>query len=212
VADAAAGRGRGRGGGYRAGRSRTRTASARAARSAALARDPRIAEIAEHLEHVVEPAVAPAPATVKETVVDTMNTVADKAQTYFADAQGKAKAAWDKSQSAFADMGAFSKGNLEAVVESGQIAVRGMQSLGQEAADYSKKSFENGMAAMREMASVKSPTELFKLQGDFFRSSFEAMVAETSKNTETMLKLAGEVAQPISNRVAVAAEKVKIAA
>ena len=53
---------------------------------------------------------------------------------------------------------------------------------------------------------------LFKLQSDYVRSAFDSIVAETSKNTEAMLKLAGEVAQPISNRVAVAAEKVKIAA
>ena len=38
------------------------------------------------------------------------------------------------------------------------------------------------------------------------------MVAETSKNTEAMLKLAGEVAQPISNRLALAADRFKAAA
>ena len=40
----------------------------------------------------------------------------------------------------------------------------------------------------------------------------DAMVAETSKSTELMLKLANDVAQPISNRVALAAEKVRAAA
>jgi hypothetical protein len=38
------------------------------------------------------------------------------------------------------------------------------------------------------------------------------MVAQTSRGTEATLKLAGDVAQPISNRVAVAAEKMKVVA
>ena len=73
----------------------------------------------------------------------------------------------------------------------------------------STKMFEEATAAFKTLASVKSPTEFMKLQSDFVRGAFDAMVAETSRSTETMLKLAGEVAQPISNRMAVAAEKMK---
>ena len=43
-------------------------------------------------------------------------------------------------------------------------------------------------------------------------AAFDAMVQQTSRNTEAMLKLAGEVVQPLSNRAALAAEKLKIAA
>nr|WP_276588993.1 MULTISPECIES: phasin family protein [unclassified Sphingomonas] len=110
------------------------------------------------------------------------------------------------------ELNAFGKGNVEAIVESSKIAARGFETIGQDAADYGRKSFEGVAAAARTMASVKSPTEFLKLQSDFMRQMFDSMVAETSKNTETMLKLAGEVAQPISNRVALAAEKMKIAA
>jgi phasin family protein len=62
------------------------------------------------------------------------------------------------------------------------------------------------------MAAVKSPTELMKLQADYFRSSFDALVAQTSRTTEAQLKLAGEIAQPLQNRFALAAEKLKVAA
>jgi hypothetical protein len=51
-----------------------------------------------------------------------------------------------------------------------------------------------------------------KLHSDYVRQSFDALVTESSKATETMLKVAGEISQPISNRIAVAAEKIKIAA
>jgi phasin family protein len=65
---------------------------------------------------------------------------------------------------------------------------------------------------VKAFAGAKSPTDFFKLQSDYVRSAFDALVAETSKNAEAVLKLAGEVAQPLSSRAAVAAEKIKVAA
>jgi len=117
-----------------------------------------------------------------------------------------------KGQAYFADLNDFSKGNVEALVESGKIAATGLQSLGQGYADYARRQFEGVTATMKSFAAVKSPTELMTLHADFVRGQFDSMVAETSKNTEAMLKLAGDVAKPISNRVAVAAEKLKVAA
>src|SRR3546814_16701629 len=70
--------------------------------------------------------------------------------------------------------------------------------LGQEAADYSRRSFEKATATMKSFASVKSPTEFFQLQSEFFSSTFDALASEAAKNSEAMLKLAGDVVQPRS--------------
>ena len=86
------------------------------------------------------------------------------------------------------------------------------QTLAQGQAAYVRKQFEEVTAAARTLAGVKSPTEFVKLQGDYVRQQFDGAVAEMSRSTEAMLKLAGEVAQPVANRVAVAVEKVKMAA
>ena len=156
----------------------------------------------------IKPAVAKARAVVTKEVhimEASIKNAADKAKTMFADANAK-------STKAFEDMNEFSKGNIEAIVESGKIAAKGMEAMGQDAAEYSRKQFEGATAALKSLSSVKSPTDFFKLQSDYARSAFDSLVAQTSKNTEAMLKLVGEVAQPISNRVAVAVEKVKIAA
>ena len=51
---------------------------------------------------------------------------------------------------------------------------------------------------------------MMKMQGDFARQSFDKMVAEASRGTEAMMKLFGEITQPISNRVALAADKMKV--
>ena len=172
-------------------------------------------ETAEAMEAAIEPAkAAVVEAMVEETrKVETMieNNTA-KAQALFADFNDRTKAAVDKSTKLVEEANDFAKGNVEAIVESGKIAAKGLESLGQEAADYSRKSFETATTALKTFASVKSPTELFKLQSDFFRTSFDSYVAEASKNTEALLKLAGDAVQPLSSRFAVAAEKVKTAA
>lgn len=128
------------------------------------------------------------------------------------DMNDRAKAAVEKSQKFAAEFGDFNKGNIEALVESGKIAAKGFESLGQDAADYTRKSFEGMTATLKSLATVKSPTDFFKLQGDYMRSAFDQAVAQSSKNTEAMIKLASDAAQPISNRFAVAVEKVKVAA
>ncbi|MCW3846324.1 phasin family protein [Sphingomonas sp. LB-2] len=174
--------------------------------------------IVEAAEPVLETATAvaapeAATATVKEAkIMETIETNVAKAQAFFADFNDRAKAAVEKSTVLIAEANEFAKGNLEAVVESSKIAAKGLESFGQDAAEYSRKSFETATAALKGMSAVKSPTELFKLQSDFFKTSFDSYVAEASKNTEALIKLAGDAAQPLSNRVAVAAEKAKLAA
>jgi phasin family protein len=161
------------------------------------------------------PVAAEALAALKKEVTTmeaNLKNAAEKTQAYFAEANDRAKSAMEKSAKAFEDINEFNKGNVEALVESSKIAAKGFETLGQSAADYARKSFEGATATLKSLSSVKSPTDFFKLHSDYVRSSFDSMVAESSKTTEAVLKLAGEVAQPISNRVAVAVEKVKVAA
>src|SRR5438309_1827287 len=105
----------------------------------------------------------------------------------------------------------LSKGNVEALVASTKVAARGVESIGQEVAEMSRKSFEDASAALRSFVEVKSPTDLFRLQGEFVRGQFDAFVAESAKMSEAMIKLAGDVAEPLTSRYTVAAQKVKTA-
>ena len=155
----------------------------------------------------------------KDIIMDAQSTIenaakdtAAKTQAFFGDAQARTQASMEKSAKLFEDMIAFNKGNLEAIVESSKIAAKGAETLGQGAADYAKRTFETATQTLQTLSSVKSPTEFMKLQSDFARSAFDSMVTETSRSTEHMMKLAGEIAQPLSNRVAVAAEKMKTVA
>ena len=149
-------------------------------------------------------------------VNDTINNSVDQGQAQakamFTDMTDRTKGAVEKSQKFFAELAEFNKGTVEALVESSRIATRGIETMCQDAAAYARTSFEGATQAMRALAAVKSPTDFMTLQADFARSAFDAMIAQASRGTEASLKLAGEVAQPISNRVALAADKMKIAA
>jgi phasin family protein len=133
-------------------------------------------------------------------------------QTAMKDAAEKAKAAIAKSQAALGDMSTFTKGNMEAVVESSKILATGLQEMGKSYAAETKSVVETMTAEIKDLASVKSPAEFFEKQTALLRKQFDAAMATSSKNSEAMLKLASEAFQPISNRVSLAVEKIKQAA
>jgi phasin family protein len=165
-----------------------------------------------------KPAVAPVllkattPSKDIRIMATTTTEITDKFQTAIKDASEKAKAAFEKSQASFGEMGEFTKGNVEALVESTKIFAAGFQALSQSYLTESKSAFETLTAEFKEMAAVKSPKELLELQSALMRKQFDAVVAHSSKNSEAVLKLATEAFQPISTRVSLAVEKVKKAA
>ena len=153
----------------------------------------------------------------KETIMATApnaNTTdyTTKAKEMAAEMQNRAKAAYDKGAEMTQDAVDFQKGNLEALVESGKILAGGMQDMGRAYVEDARSAAETVQGDVKKMAGVKSPTELFQLQGEIARRNFDAMVKVTSKNTEAMLKLANEAFAPLSSRMSLAAEKVRKAA
>ncbi|WP_240500095.1 phasin family protein [Sphingomonas montana] len=144
----------------------------------------------------------------------TMATAFDttKTQDMMGDISTKAKGAMEKGVKFAEDMTEFTKGNVEALVASGRVAAKGMESMAQDAAETAKSSFEQAQTAMKSFTQVKSPTELFQLQSDYAKTAFDQLVANASKASEQMMKFMGDVAQPLSNRYALASEKVKSAA
>jgi len=88
----------------------------------------------------------------------------------------------------------------------------GLQELGSTVAADSRSAFETITADVKELASVKTPTEFFQLQSTMLRKNFDGVVAQASKNTEAMIKLATEAFLPITSRVSLAVEKVSKAA
>ena len=134
---------------------------------------------------------------------------AERFQAAFGDVNARAKDAMERGTRLLEEMTELTRGNVEALVASSKVAARGVETLGQEAAEYGRRSFEEASAALKSFAEVKSATDFFKLQSDYARSAFDSLVTESSKISEQVIKLAGEVAEPITSRYSVAAERVK---
>lgn len=127
----------------------------------------------------------------------------------FAEISEKTKASVEKSSKAMEELSELAKGNVEALVESGKIATKGVETLGQDAAEYGRVTFEKASAALKTLAAAKTPAEFFQFQSELLSSSFDAFAKEAAKNSEAMLKLAGDVVQPISTRVSIMTEKAR---
>jgi phasin family protein len=158
-----------------------------------------------------------------ETVTDMQNKAADaiKAGSETAYANGKAaldqvttksKEAIEQGMKSIDEVTTMARGNVEALLASTRAATTGLESIAHMVADFSRKSFEETTAAARAMTTVKTPNELLQLQNDFAKTQFDAAITEMSKLSETLVKLAGEVFEPVQNRVAVATDKIKTAA
>ena len=132
----------------------------------------------------------------------------DKVQDLFSGAGERSQQFVAKSQKAAEDMTDLAKANVEALVEAGRIAATGVKSLGQDVLASGREGLEQASDAVKTLAEAKSPAEFFQIQSELARASFDRMVAETSKLTERVVKLAGEAAQPLQNRASLNAERI----
>lgn len=177
------------------------------------------AKAAKRAARVAKAAAAPAPVKTFEptlTVTELKEKIMATAKTtdftkpiadVVGEFQNSAKAAYDKSAEAVTEMTEFTKGNVEAIVESSKILAAGAQTLGKTYVEEAKTAYETLTADVKELAAVKSPTELFQLQGKILRRNFDMFVATSSKNTEAVMALANDTFAPLTGRVEIATEK-----
>jgi phasin family protein len=112
-----------------------------------------------------------------------------------------------RGQKVAEELADLARANVEAVVEAGRLAAEGARSISQEAVSSTRSGFEQAADAIRSLAEAKNPTEYLQLQSEFARASFDRAVAESSRLTESLVKLAGEAFQPLSNRASANAER-----
>ena len=94
----------------------------------------------------------------------------------------------------------FGQENVEAVVTSSKIATKAAESLSAEIAAYSKKAYEDSMAAAKELTTCKSVSEFVEKQTEFGKISIEGFVAEATKLNEMYAAAAKEAFAPLNAR------------
>ena len=121
----------------------------------------------------------------------------------------KSREAVEASMKSLDEITDMARGNVEAVMASARAASTGIESITAHVTEISRKSFEDASAVAKSLTTAKSPNELMQLQTDFAKAQFDSMVAEMSKMTEMMMKISGDVMEPVQNRFAIATDKMK---
>ena len=156
--------------------------------------------------------------TVKKTA-DTVKATTEKAQATFQANAEQAQAAGakvfrdaaDKSAAGLAELNAHSKQNLEAMVASATAAQKGVETLSAQSVAFTKKSWEDGVAAAQSISQARSVQELVELQTSWAKSAAEAYLAQFGKTTEIFTASVKDSFKPINERVAATVESFQAA-
>jgi phasin family protein len=142
-----------------------------------------------------------------ESTVSGLRDGMTRATVGFENTQEKVKEGMDKAMKTAEELMAFSQGNLEAMVKSGQIWASGMQDLGKQMAATAQASFEETMSTFKALTSAKSLKDAFDLQATLARTTLEKTLAESGKLTDASMKLTEQTLAPLTARVTLAMEK-----
>lgn len=151
---------------------------------------------------------APVEATATE-ISSAMQDASAKVESMVAETQKTVSEQMEKFSKSFEGLTAFGQENVDAFVKSSEIAAKAAEGIGGEISAYSKKFFEDGVAAAQDLASAKTMTELFEKQTAFAQSTFEGLMQQTTKMNEIYSAAAKDISAPIGARVSAATEKLK---
>jgi len=126
-----------------------------------------------------------------------------------ADTQKAAQDQFAKLTEGVEKVTAFNQETIDAVVKSSEIAAKAAEGVSTEVAAFSKKAFEDTVAAAQDFAASKNVTELFEKQSAFAKSYFEGMVKQTTKLNDMFAATAKDVSKPLNDRVGAASEAMK---
>jgi phasin family protein len=178
--------------------------------------------MADTTADTVKKTVETATDTVKKTVetaTASVKATAEKAQATFQANAEQAQAVGakalkdvaDKSAAGLTELNAQGKQNLEAIVASAAAAQKGVETLSAQSAAFTKKSWEDGVAAAQSMSQARSIQELLELQTTWAKSATEAYLAEVTKATDVLTASVKNSFKPINERVTASVEKFQAA-
>ena len=162
-----------------------------------------MADNAETIKKTVETATA--------TVQASANRAQAQAETMQAAGAKAFREGIDKSVAGFAELNVEGKKNIEALVASASAAQKGAETLSAASLAFSKKSWEDSVAAAQSLSQARSVQELVELQTSWAKSSAEAYLAQLTKTNEIITNSMKDCFKPINERVTATVENLQSA-
>jgi phasin family protein len=100
------------------------------------------------------------------------------------------------------EMQKLGKDNVEAAVKAFGATSKGFQAIAAEVTNYSKKSFEDGTAAVERLLGAKTLEKAIEIQSEYAKTAYEGFVAEATKLGELYADLAKEAYKPFEGYLA----------
>jgi hypothetical protein len=102
----------------------------------------------------------------------------------------------------FEDLQTVGKENVDATLKSFGALSKSGQAIAIELADYSKKAFQDGSAALEKLFGVKSLDKAIEVQTEYAKTAYEGFVAEATKLSGLYTDLAKETYKPFEGMFA----------
>lgn len=102
----------------------------------------------------------------------------------------------------------FGRESFDAATASFHAFAKGAQAAAIEAADFARRSLEQGGATAEKLLGVRTFDKVVEIQGDYVRAAYEALVQQTTRMGELTTDTAKEAFAPIENLVAKSARPV----
>ena len=102
----------------------------------------------------------------------------------------------------FEDFQKLGKDNVDTCMKQFGTVSKGWQAIATEFADFSKKSFEDGSAALEKLFGAKSLEKAIEVQSDYVKTTYEGFIAEATKLGELYTDLAKETYKPYEGMIA----------
>ncbi|MCP8939882.1 phasin family protein [Alsobacter sp. SYSU M60028] len=96
----------------------------------------------------------------------------------------------------FEDFQKLGKDNVDVAMKSFGSTQKSVQAIATEAADFSKKAFEQTSAAAEKLVAAKTLDKAVEIQTEYLKSAYEGFVAYASKLGELYTNLAKDTVKP----------------
>jgi hypothetical protein len=103
----------------------------------------------------------------------------------------------------------FSKERIDLCTKAAANFSKGVQQIAAESADYSKKSLEQGTAALEQLFGARSIDKAFEIQSDYAKTAYESFISQATRLGELYTNLAKDAFKPFEAMVTSANSEVR---
>jgi phasin family protein len=107
----------------------------------------------------------------------------------------------------YEEIAAFGKANIDAFIQANSVFTKGVEAISKEVIALTQAQLESNAAAAKAIFAAKTLKDMVELNAEFTKSSFDKMVANSTKLGELGTKIATDTFAPLSARVTSVVEK-----